>query len=214
MGNIVRRITAWLRLWTMQDDLQEELQFHEEMKRLEFEGEGLPPRDAAVAARRAMGNLQLSREDARVVWTGAGLEAVIHDLRYGFRFLTRRPAFTATAAAILALGIGLATAMFSILDALILRPVPFTAPYALATVAMMNERGGRTTVAPSVSTRGGRAPRLPPRREHSRTQQSSRRTALSSCAESRMSRRTSSSFSAACGRFAAVCSWGRRVARE
>jgi putative ABC transport system permease protein len=71
-------------------------------------------------------------------------------LRLAARALRRSPGFTAVAVVTLALGIGITTAMFAILDALILRPVPFHAPDRLAHIYMGNERGGRVTVAPAV----------------------------------------------------------------
>lgn len=72
------------------------------------------------------------------------------DLRQAVRGLRARPAFVFAAVTMLALGIGIATAMFTIVDALLLRPVPFRAPEELASVYMGNANGGRTTVAPAV----------------------------------------------------------------
>lgn len=78
------------------------------------------------------------------------LDSLWQDVRDAARSLARRPGATVTAAAMLGLGIGITTAMFTIVDALILRPVPFHDPDRLAFVYMGNERGGRTTVAPAV----------------------------------------------------------------
>jgi putative ABC transport system permease protein len=78
------------------------------------------------------------------------LDSLWQDVRYAARSLARRPGATATAAAMLGLGIGITVAMFTIVDALILRPVPFHDPDELAFVYMGNDRGGRTTVAPAV----------------------------------------------------------------
>src|SRR5687767_15966810 len=72
------------------------------------------------------------------------------DIRHAFRRLLSRPAVMLAAAVMLGLGIGITTAMFTIVDALILRPVPFRDPDQLAFVYMGSERGGRTTVAPAV----------------------------------------------------------------
>src|SRR5687768_5802413 len=72
------------------------------------------------------------------------------DVRYAGRSLLRRPGAGAVAIVMLGLGIGITTAMFTIVDALILRPVPFRDPDQLAFVYMGSERGGRTTVAPAV----------------------------------------------------------------
>jgi predicted permease len=148
--NVIRRVRYWLRLRTREDELREEIEFHREMKRQELEREGLPQDEARFAARRAMGNATLAREDARAVWIWPRLEQLLQDSRYAGRVLAKRPGFTVAAVSILALGVGITTAMFTVVDALILRPVPFHAPDDLASVYMGNERGGRTTVAPAV----------------------------------------------------------------
>lgn len=78
------------------------------------------------------------------------IESVWQDVRHAARTLAAHRGFTAAAAGMLALGIGIATAMFTIVDALILRPVPFRDPAQLAHVWMGNDHGGRTLVAPAV----------------------------------------------------------------
>jgi putative ABC transport system permease protein len=74
----------------------------------------------------------------------------IDDIRHAMRRLRSRPGVMLAAAVMLGLGIGLTTAMFTVVDALILRPVPFRDPERLANLAMMNDRGGRVAVAPDV----------------------------------------------------------------
>lgn len=74
----------------------------------------------------------------------------IDDVRHAWRRLRSRPGVMLAAAVMLGLGIGLTTAMFTVVDALILRPVPFRDPDRLANLAMMNNRGGRLAVAPAV----------------------------------------------------------------
>src|ERR671914_708016 len=80
----------------------------------------------------------------------ARIESVWQDVRHASRTLAAHRGFTLSAAAMLALGIGIATAMFTIIDALILRPVPFRDPSQLAHLWMGSDRGGRTLVAPDV----------------------------------------------------------------
>lgn len=75
---------------------------------------------------------------------------LIDDVRHAFRRLRARPGVMLSAAMMLGLAIGLTTAMFTVVDALILRPVPFRDPDRLANLAMMNDRGGRMAVAPAV----------------------------------------------------------------
>src|ERR1041385_9072488 len=72
------------------------------------------------------------------------------DVRHAARTLAARPGFTLAAVGMLALGIGIATAMFTVVDSLVLRPVPFRDPEQLAHVWMGNDHGGRTLVAPAV----------------------------------------------------------------
>ena len=74
----------------------------------------------------------------------------IADARHAFRRLVSQPALSAAAVVMLALAVGLVTAMFAVMDALLLRPVPLRDPGELASIYMGNERGGRTTVAPAV----------------------------------------------------------------
>jgi putative ABC transport system permease protein len=150
MANLIRRVRHWLWSRREEDALREELEFHEDMKRRELERGGLSAAQAHRAARRAMGNVSLAREDARAVWTWTSVEQLGVDTRYALRALASRPGFSATAVALLALGVGIATAMSTIVDALLFRPVPFRAPTELAAVAMMTERGGPTTVSPAV----------------------------------------------------------------
>jgi len=78
------------------------------------------------------------------------LDSLYQDVRHASRGLRRQPGAAIAAVAMLALGIGIATAMFTVVDALILRPIPFHDPGQLAFISMGNDRGGRRAVAPSV----------------------------------------------------------------
>jgi putative ABC transport system permease protein len=130
-------------------EMDDELAFHVEMETRANVERGLSPTEARRRALRDLGGLDQTKEgirDVRMIW----LDSLWQDVRYAARNLARRPGATATAAAMLGLGIGITTAMFTIVDALILRPVPFQDPDELAFVYMGNDRGGRTTVAPAV----------------------------------------------------------------
>jgi putative ABC transport system permease protein len=87
----------------------------------------LTPEEAHYAARRAFGNSTLVKEDLRAIWSLSFIERFTRDLKYAFRALRKSPAFTAVAVLTLAVGIGANTAVFSVIDALILRPLPFSA---------------------------------------------------------------------------------------
>jgi putative ABC transport system permease protein len=92
----------------------------------------------------------LTPKDAIRDVTATWLDSVWHDLRYAVRTLLRRPAVAVAAIGMLALAIGITTAMFTVADALLLRPVPFREPDRLASIWMGNEHGGFTTVSPAV----------------------------------------------------------------
>ena len=126
MRNVLRRVLARIRNRRFDDDLGEELRIHEELKRHELEARGLAPDDARAAARRALGNVTLMREDARRVWIAAWLETVVQDGRYAVRSLARQPLHTVTALSVLVLALGLTTTLFTIFKAVALEswPVP------------------------------------------------------------------------------------------
>ena len=81
-----------------------------------------------------MGNVTLAREDARYVWLWPAIEGIAQDARYGTRALTKAPGFTLTALLTLALGIGASTAIFSLVNAVVLRPLPYADSRRLAMI--------------------------------------------------------------------------------
>jgi predicted permease len=111
-----------------ENDLQRELQSHLELEAEEQVESGVPAGEAHYAARRAFGNATLIAEDVRESRNTAWLEHFFRDLRYGLRSLRRSPGFSTVAVLTLALGIGANTAIFSTIDALMLRPLPFSSP--------------------------------------------------------------------------------------
>lgn len=105
-----------------EQDLKDELAFHHAMKEREFTAQGMSLQDAQTAARRALGNVTLAREDARAEWSFAWLGDIGRDFRYAFRTLAAQPAFTIAALLALVLGIGVNTILFNIYNALALTP--------------------------------------------------------------------------------------------
>ena len=89
---------------------------------------GMSPADARSAAMRRFGNVALTKEDTRAVWARVWLEQAIRDVRFAFRTLVKKPLFVVVAAATIALGIGAATVVFSIVDSVLLRPLPYRDP--------------------------------------------------------------------------------------
>ena len=121
----LRSLWRWRRQET---DFEEEIRFHlaEEM-----EGRiaaGMSPEEAQAAARRDFGNVPLVRELTRETWGWGPAERLIQDLRGAFRMMRRNPAFSAVAAGTLALAIGVNVVMFSVLNTVLFRPLPFGAP--------------------------------------------------------------------------------------
>ena len=116
------------------DDLDRELQAHLECEADEQRERGLSGEEAAFAARRALGNIAHIKEDVRAVSPWSAVDDFAQDLRYGLRMLRKHPAFAIVAAVTLALGVGATTAIFSIVDAVLLRPLPYADVDRLAMV--------------------------------------------------------------------------------
>jgi len=101
---------------------------------------GIAPDEARRQALVAFGNVTVTKEDTRAVWTVRWIEQTLQDLRYAVRMLRRAPGFTAAVVLTLALGIGANTAIFSLFEAIVLRTLPVNSPDTLYFVAQGAER--------------------------------------------------------------------------
>jgi predicted permease len=131
MTNWFRRLCARIRYRRFDEDLKEELEFHRTMKQSEIESAGLSPDEARIRAIRELGNVTFMREESRAVWIAPWLESLWQDIRYALRSFRKHPSFTLTAATTLFLAIGLNTSLFTLFNAVFLRPWPVKDPSAV-----------------------------------------------------------------------------------
>ncbi len=123
---IWRRLAYLLHRRRRERELAEELAFHRELAEHEQRQAGLPPDAVRRVTSRQMGNTTLARETAHYVWFPAAIEGVLQDLRYAARGLRRSKAFLAVAGLSLGLSTGFGTALFNVVNAVILQPVTAT----------------------------------------------------------------------------------------
>jgi predicted permease len=115
----------WLRRKDREQDLERELLTHLDAEAAEQRERGLSAEEARYAAHRTFGNLTRTKEEVRHMWGGTGWEIMIQDLRYALRSMRKSPGFGVTAILTLALGIGASTAVFTVVDSVILKPLSY-----------------------------------------------------------------------------------------
>jgi predicted permease len=144
-GMWLRQLLAMVRGRRLDAELEDELLAHLEMAERDARAAGMTPEDAGRAARLALGNVARIREEHRERRGVQWLDTLVKDVRYGLTLLIRDPGFAFVAIGVMALGIGANTAMFSIMDATLLKPLPYPEP----------ERIVRVWEAPTPTTRNG-----------------------------------------------------------
>jgi putative ABC transport system permease protein len=122
------RLQRLFRRRKLNAELADEIRAHIEERADELVEAGMNRADALHAARAQFGNPTFLLEESRTVWSFASIENALRDLRIGARALRRNPLFTAVAVSTLALGIGANAAIFSLINAIMLRPLPFPEP--------------------------------------------------------------------------------------
>jgi putative ABC transport system permease protein len=139
------RLLALFRKRTLERELEEEILAHFEQAEIDALAAGMTPEEARRAARRSFGGIEQMKEEHRDRRSFPWIENLVRDFRYGLAALTRDPGFAAIVVGLLALGIGSSTAMFSVVNAVLLKPLPFPDP----------ERMVRVWESPTPATRNG-----------------------------------------------------------
>lgn len=135
LKRMVARLRAWFHASELDSDLDEELNSHLAMLTEDHIRAGMSPEQAQRAARLALGGLTQISEEHRAVRGVPFFDTLLQDLRYSFRTLRRDAGFTTFAILVVGLGIGASATVFSVVDALLIRPLPFSEPGRLVWIA-------------------------------------------------------------------------------
>jgi hypothetical protein len=125
LSQLWRRLLFYARRDRFDRELEEEMRFHLEMKAEENLAAGISPEEAWYAAQRQFGNQTLLLEVSRDMWGFRTIETLFQDLRFGIRIFLKSPGLTAVLIGAIALGIGFNSALFSVVNTLLLNPLPF-----------------------------------------------------------------------------------------
>jgi hypothetical protein len=130
----MKRLLNWFRRGDLEKDLDRELRYHVDRRISELMASGLPEWEAKRRAALEVGGLERVREEVRDVWLTRWLRDFVYDLRFSARSFLRSPSFTAAIVLSLALGIGATTAIYSLVDQVILRALPVREPERLVLI--------------------------------------------------------------------------------
>jgi len=134
LGEIWRRLLYLLRKRHFDSELEDEIQFHLERTAQRNRDAGMEAEEARFAARRQFGNVTRLKEKSHEAWGWLTLDELARDLRFGLRMLRKNRGFTAVAVCSLALGITTNTAVFTLVNNLLLQKLPVTDPDALVSM--------------------------------------------------------------------------------
>src|SRR5580658_3466078 len=128
---LIRRLRYWIESGKRSEALREEMELHLAEKAAELQADGITPERARAEARRRFGNVALKHEESREIWIKRFWSELGQDVRYGCRTMAANKAFSALAALSLALGIGANTAVYSVMESILLRSLPVADPESL-----------------------------------------------------------------------------------
>jgi putative ABC transport system permease protein len=142
IGEMGRRVAALVRRDSIERELEEEMRLHLESRERELIAGGMDREEARYAAARTFGNAMALSERGREAWGWRWLEDLVHDAAFGLRTLRKSPAYALTAVTTLVLGIGATTAIFSVVNTVLLRPLPYANPGRLVQLQENHIEGG------------------------------------------------------------------------
>src|SRR5437762_7405396 len=140
LRELARRLTMLIHRRQFDADLEEEMRLHFEWRQQQQLESGVTPQDTQAAARRRFGNTTYLKEESHLAWGWEWFEHLAADVRYGLRMLRKAPGFSAVAILTIALGVGATTAIFSVVDATVLRQLPY--PRAEQLVSIVDDLPG------------------------------------------------------------------------
>ena len=143
---MLARLRGLLRKDSVEREMEEEMRFHLRMRAQENVRQGMTEEEAERAALRSFGSWARISEACRDIKGGGGVETLIKDVKFGVRMLRKNFVFTLVAALTLALGIGANTTIFSVVNAVLLRPLPYPNAERIVAIQELNEKGSRVQV--------------------------------------------------------------------